>query len=58
MRASKKTEVYVLNDAERKRWREALLAVHAKFEQTVGKDNLQAIYHTAAAVEAEKTKKK
>jgi C4-dicarboxylate-binding protein DctP len=58
VRASKKTEVYVLSDAERKRWREALLPVHAKFEQTVGRDNLQAIYRIAAAVEADKAKKK
>ena len=58
VRASKKTEVYVLSDAERKRWREALLPVHAKFEQTVGRDNLQAIYRITAAVEAEKAKKK
>jgi C4-dicarboxylate-binding protein DctP len=58
VRASKKTEVYVLGDAERKRWREALLPVHAKFEPTVGRDNLQAIYRVAAAVQAEKAKKK
>ena len=58
VRASKKTEVHVLSDAERKRWREALLPVHAKFEQTVGRDNLQAIYRIAAAVEADKARKK
>ena len=58
VRASKKTEVYVLSEAERKRWREALLPVHAKFEQTVGRDTLQAIYRIAAAVEADKAKKK
>jgi len=58
VRASKKTEVYVLSDAERKRWREALLPVHAKFEKTVGRDNLHAIYRIAAAVEADKATKK
>ncbi len=58
VRASKKTEVYVLSDSERRRWREALLPVHTKFEQTVGKDSLQAIYRIAAAVEAEKAGKK
>lgn len=58
VRAAKKTEVYMLGDAERKRWREALLPVHAKFEQVVGKENLQAIYQIAAVVEAEKAKKK
>jgi len=58
VRASKKTEVYVLSDSERRRWREALLPVHTKFEQTVGKDSLQAIYRIAAEVEAEKAGKK
>jgi len=58
VRASKKTEVYVLTDAERKRWREALLPVHAKYERMVGRDNLQAIHLIAAAVEAEKSRKK
>jgi len=58
VRASKKTVVYVLSDAERKRWREALLPVHAKFEQAVGRDNLQAIQRIAAAVEADKARKK
>jgi C4-dicarboxylate-binding protein DctP len=58
VRASKKTDVYVLSDVERKRWREALLPVHAKFEQTVGRDSLQAIYRIAAAVEADKATKK
>jgi len=58
VKASGKTEVYVLSDAERKRWREALLPVHAKFEQTVGKDNLRAIYSIAAEVEADKARKK
>ena len=58
VRASNKTQVYVLSDAERKRWRETLLPVHAKFEQTVGTDNLQAVYRIAAAVDAEKAGKK
>ena len=58
VRASGKTEVYVLSDAQRKRWREALLPVHAKFEQTVGTEYLQAIYRIAAAVESEKARKK
>ena len=58
VRASNKTEVYALGDAERKRWREALLPVHAKFAQAVGTDNLQAIYRIAAEAEAEKANKK
>ena len=58
VKASGKTEVYVLSDAERKRWKEALLPVQAKFEGVVGKDNLEAIRRIAAEVESRKTKKK
>lgn len=58
VKASGKTEVYVLSEAERKAWKEALLPVHAKFESVVGKDNLQAINRIAAEVESRKTRKK
>lgn len=58
VRASGKTEVYRLTDAQRQAWREALLPVHHKFEKVVGKENLQAVYRIAAEVEAEKRKKK
>jgi len=58
VKASGKTEVYVLSDAERKVWKEALLPVQAKFEGVVGKDNLDAIHRIATEVESRKTKKK
>jgi C4-dicarboxylate-binding protein DctP len=58
VRASGKTEVYALSEAERKAWKEALLPVQAKFESVVGKDNLDAIHRISAEVEARKTKKK
>src|SRR5579859_254420 len=58
VKASGKTEVYVLSDAERKVWREALLPVQAKFEGVVGRDNLDAIHRIAAEVESRRTKKK
>jgi|KBSMisStandDraft_5_1062788.scaffolds.fasta_scaffold04323_3 C4-dicarboxylate-binding protein DctP len=58
VRASGKTEIYVLSDAERKVWKEALLPVQAKFEKVVGKENLDAIHRIAAEVEARNAKKK
>ena len=58
VKASGKTAVYVLSDTERKAWREALLPVQAKFENVVGKDNLDAIHRIAADVESRKAKKK
>lgn len=58
VRASGRTEIHVLTDAQRKAWREALLPVHRKFEKVVGKDNLQAVYRIAAEVEAGKRQKK
>ena len=58
VKASGKTEVYVLSEAERRLWKEALLPVQAKFEGVVGKDNLEAIRRIAAEVESRKTKKK
>ena len=58
VKASGKTEIYVLSEAERRIWKEALLPVQAKFEGVVGKDNLDAIHRIAAEVESRKTKKK
>ncbi len=58
VKASGKTEVYVLSEAQRRLWKEALLPVQAKFEGVVGKDNLEAIRRIAAEVESRKTKKK
>jgi len=58
VKASGKTEVYVLSEAQRRLWKEALLPVQAKFEGVVGKDNLDAIHRIAAEVESRKFKKK
>lgn len=58
VRASGRTEIYVLPPDERRRWREALLPVHKRFERVVGKDNLDAIYQTVADVEAARQKPK
>ncbi|HEX9451534.1 MAG TPA: TRAP transporter substrate-binding protein [Burkholderiales bacterium] len=58
VKASGKTEVYVLSDAERKVWKEALLPVQARFESVVGKDNLEAVHRIATEVESRKTRKK
>ena len=58
VKASGKTEVYVLSEAQRRLWKEALLPVQAKFEGVVGKDNLDAIHRIAAEVESRKSKKK
>jgi C4-dicarboxylate-binding protein DctP len=48
IKAAKTTEVTVQPPEERKRWREALLPVHRKFEDTVGKDTIEAFYAAAA----------
>lgn len=58
VKASGKTEVYVLSETERKAWKEALLPLQAKFESVVGKDNLLAINRIAADVESRNTRKK
>ena len=58
VKAYGKTEIYVLSEAERKVWKEALLPVRAKFESVVGKDNMQAIDRITAEVESRKTRKK
>jgi C4-dicarboxylate-binding protein DctP len=58
VKASGKTEVYVLTEAQREAMKQALLPLQAKFENVVGKDNLQAIGRIAAAAETGKSKKK
>ncbi len=58
VKASGKTEIYILSDAERKAWKEALLPVHAKFEKVVGKANLEAIRAIAAEAELRKSRPK
>jgi C4-dicarboxylate-binding protein DctP len=49
IRAAKKTEIYVLPDAERKELQKALLPVYQKFEDVVGRQLVQSIQAIAAA---------
>jgi C4-dicarboxylate-binding protein DctP len=50
IKASGRTEIYRLTDAERAEWREALLPVHKEFESVIGRDNIAAVYAVAAEV--------
>lgn len=51
--AAKTTEVYVLSEKERLEWQKALLPVHGKFENAIGKDIIQGAYNLAAQVAKE-----
>ena len=57
VKASGKTAVYVLSEAQRKEWAKTLLPVQSKFESIVGKDNLDTIHHIAMEIESGKSKK-
>ena len=48
IRALKKTEVYVLTDAERKEWQKVFAAHYPKFESIVGRETLSSIQQAAA----------
>jgi C4-dicarboxylate-binding protein DctP len=48
IKASGRTEVYQLTEAERATWRDALLPVHREFESVIGRDNIDAAYAVAA----------
>lgn len=55
IKAAGTTEIYVLPDADRRAWQQALLPVHEQFSDVVGKDTIQAVYRIAAdVVRAEK----
>ena len=54
VRAAKTTEVYILPNEERAKWRAALLPVHKEFESSIGKDLIQMSYTIAAQVQKEK----
>jgi C4-dicarboxylate-binding protein DctP len=58
VRASGKTEVYVLSEAERRVWKETLLPVQARFASVVGQENLDAVRRLAAEADSPKSKKK
>ena len=49
IRALKKTEVYVLTDAERKEWQKVFIALYPRFESIVGRETLAAIQQAAVA---------
>lgn len=53
VKAAGTTEIYILPNEGRRVWQKALLPVHEQFADVVGKDTIQAIYRTAAAVEKE-----
>ena len=44
VKASGKTEITVLTDAERKAFRTAMLPVHEKMESRIGKETIEAVY--------------
>jgi C4-dicarboxylate-binding protein DctP len=54
VRAAKTTEVYILPNEERAKWREAMLPVHREFENIIGRELIQMAYATAAQVQKEK----
>jgi C4-dicarboxylate-binding protein DctP len=56
VKAAGTTEVYVLSDAERRIWQQALLPVHRQFEDTIGRDIVAAIYGVAQQVAQERKK--
>jgi len=56
VKASGKTQVYVLSEAEQKTFKQALLPVQEKFETIVGKDNLEAIRRIAGESSAHSKK--
>lgn len=43
---SKRSEIYVLSDAERSQWVDAMKPVWEKFEKEIGKDMIDAAYHS------------
>lgn len=53
VRAAKTTQIYVLPQSERAVWRKALLPVHARFADILGKDLIQDVYDVEAQVEKE-----
>jgi len=52
IKASGKTKVYYLTDAEKAEWRKAMLPVHKSMESRVGKDLIQEIYKETATLGA------
>lgn len=57
VRASGKTEVYVLTEEERSQWRQTLLPVQQEFESVIGKDLIASVRAVAAQVADERRKR-
>ncbi len=53
LRATGKTEIYILPNESRRIWQQALLPVHDQFAEVVGRGTIQAVYKIAAEVEKE-----
>jgi C4-dicarboxylate-binding protein DctP len=53
IKAAGTTDIYVLPDAGRRAWQQALLPVHEQFADVVGPDTIRAIYRIAADVARE-----
>jgi len=50
VKATGKTEIYTLTDAERAEWRKALLPVQKEMESRIGKETIDAVNREAAAL--------
>ena len=50
VKATGKTEVYYLTDAEKALWRQALLPVHKEMESRIGHDLIESVYKESAAL--------
>lgn len=50
VKATGKTEIYHLTDAEKAEWRKALLPVHKQMESRIGANVIQSVYKEAAAL--------
>ena len=57
VKASGRTEVYALSDAEKAEWRAALLPVHQEFESAIGRDLIEAVRAVAARVADERKRR-
>jgi C4-dicarboxylate-binding protein DctP len=50
VKATGKTDVYYLTDAEKAAWKQALMPVHKEMESRIGHDLIQSIYQESAAL--------
>ena len=57
VKAAGTTEVFVLSEAQRAEWRQALLPVHRQFESTIGRELIQSVEAVAAQIADERRKR-